>query len=218
MTTDLPIPTFARPNLKKKVLLQKKNGRRILLYKKTVGWHRPTGTSKPRRACWVPSLGVLGLPSGVLGLSLGVLGLSLDVLGLNVGVLRLRLGVPGLNLDVPGQVSKLKTPFFRWFCMQATQHCANAPTLTKHWQERQKSRFCTFHKLCAQAPKPHQIDLGACHTKLSTKIVLETGLWSCRASFWKGLGLSWVARDRLLNALERLVALLGRFLDALGRV
>ena len=92
----------------------------LLLYKKTVGWHRPTGTSKPRRACWVPSLGVLGLPSGVLGLSLGVLGLSLDVLGLNVGVLRLRLGVPGLNLDVPGQVSKLKTSFFRWFCMQAT--------------------------------------------------------------------------------------------------
>ena len=162
--------------------------------------------------------GMLGLPSGVLGLSLGVLGLSLDVLGLNVGVLRLRLGVPGLNLDVPGQVSKLKTSFFRWFCMQATQHCANAPTLTKHWQERQKSMFFIFHKLCAQAPKPHQIDLGACHTKLSTKIVLETGLWSCRISFWKGLGLSWVARGWLLNALERLLALLGRFLDALGRV
>ena len=124
------------------------------------------------------------------------------------------MGVPGLNLDVPGQVFKLKTPFFRWFCMQATQHCANAPTLTKHWQERQKSRFCKFHKLCAQAPKPHQIDLGACHTKLSTKIVLQTGLWSCRASFWKGLGLSWVARGRLLNALERLLALLGRFLGA----
>ena len=102
---------------------------------------------------------------------------------LNVGVLRLRLGVPGLNLDVLGQVSKLKTSFFRWFCMQATQHCANAPTLTKHWQERQKSRFCTFYKLCAQAPKPHQIDLGACHTKLSTKIVLETGLGVRRAPF-----------------------------------
>ena len=102
--------------------------------------------------------------------------------------------------------------------MQATQHWANAPTLTKHWQEQQKSRFFTFHKLRAQAPKPHQIGLGACRTKLSTKIVLQTGLWSCRASFWKGLWLSWVARGWLLNALERLLALLGRFLDALGRV
>jgi len=102
--------------------------------------------------------------------------------------------------------------------MQAMQHCANAPTLTKHWQERQKSMFFTIHKLCTQAPEPQQIGLGACHTTLSTEIVLETGLWSCRASFWKGLGLSWVARGRLLNALERLLALLGRFLDALGRV
>ena len=74
------------------------------------------------------------------------------------------------------------------------------------------------NKLRAQAPKPHQIGLGSCRTKLSTKIVLRTGLWSCRASFWKGVGLSWVARGRLLNALERLVALLGRFLGALGRV
>ena len=161
---------------------------------------------------------MLGRSLGVLGLSLGVLWLSLGVLGLILGVLGLNLDLLDLNLRVLGRVWRSKTSIFRCFCMQVRQHCANAPTLTKQWQERQKSRFCTFHKLCAQAPKPHQIDLGACHTKLSTKIVLETGLWSCRASFWKGLGLSWVARGRLWNALERFMALLGRFLGALGRV
>ena len=52
-----------------------------------------------------------------------------------------------------GRFWKSKASIFRGFCVQAKQHCANALTLTKHWQEQQKSRFSIYRELRAQARK-----------------------------------------------------------------
>ena len=171
-----------------------------------------TGTSKTCRA-WA-SPGVLGRSLGVLGLSLGVLWLSLGVLGLILSVPGLNLSVLGLNLRVLGRVWKSKTSIFRCFCIQVRQHCANAPTLTKHWQERHKSRFFTNRKLDAQTKSPNKITPGAFRTKLPTKIVLKTGLWICRAPFWRVLGLSGVALGRSWASRGSSWTLLGCFLGA----
>ena len=103
-------------------------------------------------------------------------------------------------------------------CMQKGLHCANAPNLTKHWQERQKSRFFIYRELCTEAKKPYKIGPGAFRTELPTKIVLKTGLRPRQARFWRVLGPSWAAFGWLLVTLGRLLGPFGRFLGALGRV
>ena len=52
-----------------------------------------------------------------------------------------------------GRFWRAKTSIFQGFRVQTKQHCANALTLTKHWQEQQKSRFSIYRELCAQAKK-----------------------------------------------------------------
>ena len=96
--------------------------------------------------------------------------------------------------------------------------CANASTLTKHWQEQQKSRFFIYVKLCAQGQKLQKTGIRAFRTEIPAKILSKTGLWARRARFWEGLALSSLSFGQLLGALRRPLGLLGRFLGALGHV
>ena len=117
-----------------------------------------------------------------------------------LGALRARfwegLGSPGHGFGGP------KKTIFRGFCVQTWQRCTDAPTLTKHWQERQKPRFLHIRTFPRKLKKPYELDPGAFCPGLPTKIVLQTRLPAdfggilgplgrLLASFGLLLGVSW---------------------------
>ena len=56
---------------------------------------------------------------------------------------------------------RLRHLIFRCFLVHVGLTCVNAPTLTKRWQEQQKSRFLIYRKPHAQAKKRRKIVPGA---------------------------------------------------------
>ena len=117
-----------------------------------------------------------------------------------------------------GRFWRLRHLIFRCFFVHVGLTCVNAPTLTKRWQEQQKSRFFIYVKLCAQGQKLQKTGIRAFRTEIPAKILSKTGLWARRARFWEGLALSSVSFGQLLGGLRRTLGPLGRFLGALGHV
>ena len=113
---------------------------------------------------------------------------------------------PGSTLGGFGQPRawfwRSQKSIFRGFCVQTWQRCTDAPTLTKHWQERQKPRFLHIRTFPRKLKKPYELDPGAFCLGLPTKIVLQTRLPAdfggilgplgrLLASFGLLLGVSW---------------------------
>ena len=124
-----------------------------------------------------------------------------------------------------GRFWRLRHLIFRCFFVHVGLTCVNAPTLTKRWQEQQKSRFLIYRKPHAQAKKRRKIVPGAFGRDLSAKIALKTRLGLARLGFggvWRSLGRHLAGFRELVGASWILLgpsgAPPGRFMGARGNL